>query len=442
MPLMYGIAAFAVLANGLDQTGVDPQIDKQYAIVKSGGQPIPVVAHGDARANGESAAKAGGALLIATQDGIQAPLGQVTTVQSGQVAPPALAGQTGRVDAPPAIVFAGQIPPGAPSIITIPAAPSPFGQRMLTAPPMMAFGGDSLSHLKGMDRLVSVHFNNASATEVMKWLSKQNVNFVANVDKLPKSHVTMNVAHVPLHEALETVAESLGGSWQVKGSTIVFRTSIFGATPFSFSTPPSAGMNSLRREGSQSLNLFGGTNGLSHMNPQQRKAFEKATSDVNGQMKTFKFDFNTMPKMDAKMLEQFKGMTGDVKGFTFNMDPKMLEQFKAMGKDGKTFEFKMDPKMLEQFKAMGKDGKSFAFGSGKDPIGGKGMTFKKIDADKLIKSLTPAQHELMKTQGYLKFSDLTDAQRAMMFDGSIKELPENFTFMFSANGEKVTIKKQ
>ena len=208
MPLMYGIAAFAVLANGLDQTGVDPQIDKQYAIVKPSGQPTPVVAHGDAPANGESAAKAREVVLITTQDGgIQAPPGQGTTVQSGQVAPPALPGQTGRPDAPPTIVFAGQAASGAQSTLTIPAAPSPFGQRTFGAPALSVFGGDNLSHLKGMDRLVSVHFNNASATEVMKWLSKQNVNFVANVDKLPKSHVTMNVAHVPLHEALETVAE-------------------------------------------------------------------------------------------------------------------------------------------------------------------------------------------------------------------------------------------
>ena len=75
------------------------------------------------------------------------------------------------------------------------------------------YTNDNLSKLKGMDRQVSVHFDNASATDVLKWLSKQNVNFVANVDKLPKSRVSMNVNNVPLHEALEAVAESLGGSW-------------------------------------------------------------------------------------------------------------------------------------------------------------------------------------------------------------------------------------
>ena len=427
MPLMYGIAAFAVLANGLDQTGVDPQIDKQYAIVKPGGQPNPVVHLGDVPQNGDAPAKSGGAVIISTQEGGPTIPGWNTSFQSAQAG---VSGQTGRVDAPPAIVFSGQVPPGAQSTLTIPEVSSLFGQRTLTAPPMMAFGGDNLAHLKGMDRLVSVHFNNASAAEVMKWLSKQNVNFVANVDKLPKTHITMNVAHVPLAEALETVAESLGGSWQVKGSTIVFRMGMFGATPFSFTTPPS--MKGFGGEFPGNTQLFGDMKAFSKVDPkmlEQFKAFGKGG-------KTFEF------KMDPKMMEQFKSMGKDGKTFENKMDPKTLDQFKAFAKDGKFFEYKMDPKMMEQFKAKSKDGMAFAFGSDKNWLGAKGQMFKKLDADKLLKSLTKSQRELNKTQGYLKFSDLTDAQRAMMFDGSTKELPESFTFMISSNGEKVTIKSK
>jgi len=56
---------------------------------------------------------------------------------------------------------------------------------------------------------------------------------------------------------------------------------------------------------------------------------------------------------------------------------------------------------------------------------------------KLLDSLTPAQWELSKKQGYLKLSDLTAAQRKLI--GDIKP-SDDLTLSYSIDGKKITIK--
>lgn len=56
---------------------------------------------------------------------------------------------------------------------------------------------------------------------------------------------------------------------------------------------------------------------------------------------------------------------------------------------------------------------------------------------KLLDSITPAQWELSKKQGYLKFSDLTPAQRKLIGD---VEASDNMTLSYSIDGKKITIK--
>ena len=70
----------------------------------------------------------------------------------------------------------------------------------------------------------------------------------------------------------------------------------------------------------------------------------------------------------------------------------------------------------------------------------KGMTFKRVDPEKFSQSMSKAQKDLMKKQGHLKFSDLTEAQKAMLFEGLTKDMPKDFTFMFNVKGEKIIIK--
>jgi hypothetical protein len=413
MPIIYGIAALAVLANGMDQ-GVDPQIDKQYAIVKSGKPSFPVSTTPNTSQPEDVAVspKAANRQICLPQDQSSEQTGSVTF----------RAGQGTVLEVPVNITTAGGS--GFAHVEQVAT-----GQRPSTArvPGVAMFSGDVLSRLKGMDRPVSVQFSNATASDVLKWLTKQNVNFVANVDKLPRTKISMNVKDVPLHEALETVAEALGGSWSVRGKTLIFQGNIFH-------------MYAPARVGSTNgfeFKTFGDMKGFSQMDEKQMKAYSLNLKDF--------------PKMDSKALDEFKslhGLTQDGKAFEFKtIDPKMLDKLKSLQgltKDGKPFEFKtIDPKAfaeLKSFHGFAKDGKTLNLKSFSELKGLKGLTFKKIDTEKFLKSLTNSQKDLMKKQGHLKFSDLTDAQKAMILDGPNKELPKDFTFMFNMNGEKVVIK--
>ena len=421
MPIIFGIAAIALLANGNDQTGVDPQIDKQYAIVKPAEHVVPAVAQTNTTKATDEAplacSKSNGLNVRGEyQEGSATQSGNLILFQTASSS--TASGQGGRIELS-SQAASGPTSPQAPSrYLATPSAPSPFGQRAMALPGMTLFGSDNLSRLKGMDRQVSVQFTNASASDVLKWLAKQNVNFVANVDKLPKTKITMNVNHVPLHEALETVAESLGGSWQVKGSTLMFRTEMFRG-PMSFTPARTGGLGSMNWT---TPSAPGDWKAFSKMDENQMKAFEKSMLDMKGEMKSFQFD--------SKALSELKGLNQDGKAFTYKFDPKAMEGFKALNRDGKAFTFKMDPKALAEMKNF------------KEWPGYKGMTFNKIDTEKFSKSLTSDQNNLMKKQGYLKFSDLTEAQRAILFTGSIKELPQDFTFVFSTNGKKITIKSK
>ena len=308
MPVMFEIAAYAALIIGNDQTGVDPQIDKQYAVVKPGKPIVPteITTEPPCREVGRSSDRSSEhSNVLFQQDGsvnTQGAPGKINDAPRAVTAGQPTTGQSG------SIVIQGQATaPSAPAAITLLPGQakgaysfgSTNGQGVI-APVMSFFQAGGLAHMKGMDKPVSVHFTSASAADVLKWLAKQNVNFVANVDKMPKSKITVNLTHVPLHEALETVAMSLGGSWQVNGSTLVFQTGrmSWSTTPmtapgmringlgsdlfmdpknfFSFDSKQFGELKSLKGLGG---NLFVTPNGFAKMDPSQMKAFEKSMSD-------------------------------------------------------------------------------------------------------------------------------------------------------------------
>ncbi len=434
MPLMYGIAAVAVLANGTDQTGVDPQIDKQCAIVKSEKPVLPTTVSLGTAPNAElpSLAKSSGNKAIA-QEGLATTQDGAVTLRATNVS------GTINVAEPVELVVAGQRS----------ASPRQTGDRVAGFPLMRYFSDSGLARLKGMDRLVSVQFNNSSAGDVIKWLSKQNVNFVANVDKLPKGKITMNVNQVPLHEALETVAESLGGSWQVRGTTLIFQA---GGFPRTMVAPARVGLAN-----SYEFKTFGDMKGLAPMDEMQMLELEKSAKAFSGQLKSNMFNLKEFPKMDTKAFEELKSLHGlgkDGKVFEYKtIDPKAFEELKSLHgltKDGKAFEFKtVDPKAFEELKSLhglAKEGKALdlkALSGMRNSLGElnfKGMTFKRVDPEKFSQSMSKAQKDLMKKQGHLKFSDLTEAQKAMLFEGLTKDMPKDFTFMFNVKGEKIIIK--
>lgn len=424
MPIIMGIAAYAVLSSNVDQVGLDPQVDKQFVVVKPGGDQPTTLSQGE-KANPnpaiETVSGPGPCARASIQQQGDGNTSITVTVSGSPVGSPTFVAASNQLASSPVIAsdVAIQAKGEAPKVRTW-AIPQPFN---------FTFASESgLQGLKGMDRKVTVRFQDASASDVLKWLTKQNVNFVANVDSLPKTKVTVNLSNVPLSEALDVVGSALGGSWQVKGSTLIFRS---GGMMFGNIAMPR-------------LNTFSRT---MPFDGQMMNGFSDA--------KVFNF------KMDEKMLkelEQFKGMKGEA----FKLDEKALKELKGLKgfkmdekalkelKEGQMKAFKMDEKAMQQLKEMqskdwkkfAPDAKAFAESHSWSTQKRESFGFKKVDAEKFLKSVTAAQKDIMKKQGFLKVSDLTDEQKAMLFENPKGDLPKDFTFQLNLNGETVKIKNE
>lgn len=117
-------------------------------------------------------------------------------------------------------------------------------------------------------------------------------------------------------------------------------------------------------------------------------------------------------------------------------DPKIKAEIERAMKAGKLSdkerrEMEIDMKRAHEEMAKAKIDMSKAH---------KEMEHARLQGDnmkKLLDSLTPAQWELSKKQGYLKLSDLTAAQRMLI--GDIKP-SDDLTLSYSIDGKKITIK--
>ncbi len=189
----------------------------------------------------------------------------------------------------------------------------------------------------------------------------------------------------------------------------------------------------------------------------EHAAFKWSTSGHNfalGQsdVKIFTSDPELTKKLQAQIEEMLKGVK-ELKGqFQFKLDPKeMGEAMKGFKFDGKSMK-PLDPKMMEKLQKeiaesmkglKGLDGKMFVMPApGKEWSGVPGFkkpsfAFEKANLEKLMKSLTPAQKQLMDKRGYLVPTDLTPSQIEL-----IGELPmgKDWSISFSLNGQKLSIK--
>lgn len=397
MPLLSGIAALAVLNPTMDLTAIDPQVDRQFAYVKT---PPAVVMDDNP---------------VAVQGTAVPPT------------PPILAEIPVVGQAAPAKVVEGTIAP-----------------RYYTT---VADAGHSLGTLKGMDRKVSVNLNNVTAADALKWVGKQNVNYVVNLDTLPKSKISLNMKDVPLSEALSSIADVLGGHWQVKGSTLLFRGG------FGFFSAPLAPMGQTRMFAPGQTFRFD-TKAFEMPDMKTFKfdgkvltprEFEKMHGEMGKHLHDFKFDKETMDKLHKEL-----GTLGKMHDFKFDKDTmeKLHKELGSLGKlhiDGQELskeqraKFEKDLSIALKAKDSAllqlKDGEKLNSLSKFQALG-----FKKVDSAKLLKSLTAGQREIMKKQGFLKISDLTKEQKEMIFTDPKAEIKGDFSFILNLDGEKLTIK--
>ena len=219
--------------------------------------------------------------------------------------------------------------------------------NLVTTDDMIAFE-DAFAVQKDTSKKVSVRFEHAQASEVFRWLQKQDVSFIVDESKIDeKARVTLSANNVSLNALTDALANALGGHWVNRKGMRVFQK---GALNSFFSTPAIPG------------------------------GYRTYT------MPEFKTRVMQVPRIDTKPL----------------VIPKFDKTFELQMKEGE----KERAKMLRDLAQNQRQWKSLDFG--------------KSDWKGLMKSLTQEQQQKHEKQGFLKYSDLTDAQKRMLgttYDG-------------------------
>ncbi|MBI5705807.1 MAG: hypothetical protein HZC36_02335 [Armatimonadetes bacterium] len=70
---------------------------------------------------------------------------------------------------------------------------------------------------KALQKKITKRFANANLSEVLAWLSLQDLSFVADMGAFPDRKVTFNFKNQTLKNVMDTIAETFGGAWSQKG---------------------------------------------------------------------------------------------------------------------------------------------------------------------------------------------------------------------------------
>ncbi len=265
---------------------------------------------------------------------------------------------------------------------------------------------DQLKRLPEFKKEVSCSFVDASATDVLRWISKQGVNFASSSDSMPKGRLSLNLKNVPLHEALDAIGEVFGGYWSLRGKTLVFRAGrsfgISTGAPFDSRNPVAPRVDPKRPY----LLTLPGMSAMPAIPPLGADGFG------------FTFDEKSFREL-AKLHELPPGLSQEERS---KMQKELAAVREEMIKSARDIE-----KTREEMK---KAEHSHREASARLKDLGERMK-------KLMASLTPAQWDLHKKQGHLLFNDLTkEQQKLVATDGKFR----GNMMVTNADGKTLTIK--
>ncbi|OJU63652.1 MAG: hypothetical protein BGO01_03125 [Armatimonadetes bacterium 55-13] len=313
-------------------------------------------------------------------------------------------------------------------------------------PEIIATGTGTVSSSNAVfQKQISVRFKDASVSEVLDWLSNQGVSFVTTgLSKDAK--INLNLNNVPLDAAVRAIGSALGGSWTQNDTVYVFRSEpsfyadkqgvvrempAMPAMPGMPAMPPmnfefkSQNMEQLAKDLEKK---FGAD---SEFAKRMEKQFGENSEFAKEMQKKFGPDSEFAKKMKAQALEQkafgekFRAKAFDNKAFAEKMKAheKMMEDLEMRMKTDK--DLKDFHGFDDSFKFSMPEERSFVFSH-------QGQDLKSV-----AKSLTPAQREKNKKQGFLYWSDLTpDQQKKLGVVGG----NGTWTIQYSNNGETFTVK--
>lgn len=276
-----------------------------------------------------------------------------------------------------------------------------------------------LSQDPALEKSVSVSFHGATLDDVLKWLSSQGINFVADKG-FPKreSRLSMRVENQPLRNVLLAVADIFAGEWQKQGEIYVLKA----RSEVSSSEPPGA------FEGSKRLEL---------QDPKSADEFAKRMQEWSERFferwKEFGFsDFHYRDLIKEYLEQQLaRGQWREFQGgrvFVFPpgewrpLDPEQL------WKDMPDVRSLIEKYLSERSQRWQPDIREWRQNLPNLRIGG--------NLTRLFESITSEQWRIQEQRGYLTPNDLTEDQRSMLgFQGG-----GAMEITISINGKTLKIK--
>lgn len=327
------------------------------------------------------------------------------------------------------------------------------------------------------DQKVTLRLQNASVSELGKWLADKGINFVIDQRSAEKDlKLNINLRSVPLKDALDAISDALGGSWSKRGSVYVFKQGQVYEWPtadgFSFATPkvpsvpgvpappnfqparkpdgktkvyqytiPPIPSQDLEKSIHEFVKKIQSMAQGSAQKGVDEKAIQKEVDEfvkkVNSQSGTWAVP--PMPPLDE--LKELQNLKVEIP----KMDLKELKELQNL----KVAIPKLDQKELEHLKIIIprmdldelKDLKNLKFKGLEDlrtdmP---KIAVVPSIDSKSLLDSLTAEQKEKQSKQGYLTPDDLTGKQKALL---GLSKMKGDWTISISQDGQTVTIKSK
>lgn len=271
-----------------------------------------------------------------------------------------------------------------------------------------------------------------TATQMLNYMKEQGTKYIVETTDIPKDRkFEVNFGSANKDDIAKAVARALELEAVKEGEVWVLKDTI--TVPGFPMIPP--GMHGKAFS-------FGHGQDWDKMSPEEKAQFEKEMAEFSKHMqefgesmKDFQFDFE-MPPMDFHFNgKDFDKMTPEEKAEFEKEMAKLKEELKNMKFEFKGFDKDQLDKEMAKVKIEIEKAKSEA-GKARGEAE-KAMKFHVENMEKFMGSITDKQWELMKSQGYLKLSDLTKAQRELIGnpDGS-----EEFNFTVERDGKKLVIK--
>ena len=260
------------------------------------------------------------------------------------------------------------------------------------------------------ERRISLNFNDASLKDVANFLRKQKVDFAIDPDQFKDRRLTVSLSDVSTNTALSAIASALDAHWERVGSVNVLKKGAGFGSGFgsNFRMAPQGTFTMPAMPKMPDMKFYPGQG----MDKKSMEEMQKAMAEAQKALQNQKFEFKSFQGLDKAQQEEIRKA---LEGARKEIDRSRIEMRNLDG----AHVYGLDPKTLEQLRANGKLDGTRIYGLDKQKVNelrakSRSLVINGKNIGDVMKSLTPAQKELQKTQGYLKASDLTSEQRSIL----------------------------